>query len=358
MNSSKQSKVETKKVNKDSSQIRHIAFENFKKGHNGFSTPLLVFALFSIASLSLLIFLPSSFILTVPLVVLPSLLAFIVFNTLKEKKEISDLSYQKVFRSYFTRFFFSGFRILVGFVKFALVYILTSALFITIFEFSYLNNNEAFQQILKNYEGSTDIQGFAKEIETFLSSNSDLYFLMQIAVTVGSILGAIVLINHIVKNSMKLRYNILSKQLTDVRLLNVADRFVRKKYRGYILKSYFKSTWFINSLIILIPIGGVVASFYLLNGLEYASIIALLLMLLVALPFMNYLSEVQTALFLSLANEYEEAFVEMTLMYIDKFKSSAQLTDEERKKLDEALDFHRKSINEESNKDKKDDNKE
>ena len=350
MNNLEQSKAKTKKET-ECLTFRSVLIE-LKKDHFGFSLQLLYFLLSVILSLILAYVFPYSLILTLPLLMVPCYFAFCGSNTLISLKIKEKPSFFKLFRAYFNGFFMGGYRILIGFLKSLIVYLVCNTVLLTIFEATLFKKYPEFNAVLEKITSSAESTSISESVNEFnetLLSNPSLqkwiYFCSAISLT----LAGIVFIYHIAKHSMKMRRNFFLKQSIPMKQFNIVERRIRKENRKFILGSYFRTTWFIQILFFLAAGGGITLSFFFLKEFSGAQafVISLFLIFLVSLPFFNYFAKVQDMLYEKLSKKYEHTFATMTLEFLTKYKERIGIAEEDVKKIEEILNAQKEENKEE-----------
>ena len=331
--------------------VRNVFFET-KASHFGFSSQLLYFSLFTLLSLMLAYVLPLTLIITFPLVIVPSYFSFTSVNAIKGKKNSEFIGFFTMFKTYFSSLFFGGYRLIAGFFKSLLIYLLSNTLIITILDFTVLMKSSEFQELMKTLENNTDATSLNEAVNSFTNgvlNSPEIQKWVYLAMAISSVIATFVYIQHIAKHSIKMRRNLFTKQVIPARQFSFVDRRVRRDNRKFLISTYLRTCWFIQILIVLAGAGGVVGSFFLLAefGSEQAFIISLFLMFLVTLPFLNYISKLQDMLYISLAKRYEETFATLALEFLSKYKEKIGIAEEEAKKIEELLNAQKQSNKEE-----------
>ena len=344
-------------------EIKSLRFKDvvadLKKTRHGFSTHLLYFALFTILSLMLAYVLPLSLIVTIPFVIIPSYFSFSSLNSIKGKKNGQNVGFFTMFRNYFSVFFFGGYRLLFALLKAFITYIVSNFIIILVYDLTIFTKSEEFQEFMSLVQNSTDTNALNEAYNKFTNSvmsNPEIQKWIYLSVAISLVLAAFVFIHHVLKHSLKMRRNLFSPNAIPTRQFNFVDKKVRKDNRKFIWGSYFKTTWFIQVLVILVGAGGVVLSYFFLKEFnpEQALVISLFLIFVVCLPLMNYISKVQDMLFFILLPVYEITFATLTMDFINKYKDKIGLQEEELKKLEKLLNVPKEENKEKQEEEKKD----
>ena len=151
-----------------------------------------------------------------------------------------------------------------------------------------------------------------------------------------------------------MKRNLFVANIIPAKQYNVVERQVRKDHRKFIWGTYIRTTWFIQLLILLVPAGGIVGSYFLLKEFQPAQavIISMFLVFVFLLPFWNYISKLQEMMFVVLLPIYESTFATLTLEFISKYRDKIGIEEEDVKKIEELLNSMNKTN------EKKEENKE
>jgi len=348
-------------------EIKGLTFKEVysetRKSRYGFSSQLLYFALLTLISLILAYVLPYSLIVTVPLVIVPAYFAFTSMNAIKGKKNSQNVTFFRMYRNYFSTIFFGGYRLLIGLLKAFLTYMISNFVIILVYDFTIFTKSEEFKAFMKIVEESTDTAALNEAMTNFTNSvlnNPEIQKWMYLSAAISSVLAAIIFIHHIFKHSVKMKRNLFVPNAIPARQFHLVDKKVRKEHRKFLWSSYIRTSWFIQVLILLAGAGGIVGSFFLLKEFnpEQAVVISLFLMILVMLPFMNYMSKLQEMLFVVLLPSYETTFATMALEFLTKYKEKIGLEEEEVKKIEDLLNASKQESKNEPDKDKEDNDSE
>lgn len=327
-------------------EIKSLTFKEVlsetKKSRYGFSPDLLYFALFTILSFILAYVFPYSLIATIPLVIVPSYFAFTSMNAIKGKKNSENASFFKMYRNYFSMFFFGGYRLLMGLLKAFLTYIISNFIIILVYDLTIFTRSSEFQSFMNVVENATDSQVLTEAYETITNSilsNPEIQKWIYLSAAISSTLAAIMFIHHLFKHSVKMKRNLFVPNVIPARQYNVVERKVRKDHRKFIWGTYLRTSWFIHLLIVLVAAGGIVASYFLLRDFQPAQavIIAMFLVFIVLLPLFNYISKLQEMMFVVLLPIYESTFATMTLEFLSKYKDKIGIAEDDVKKIQELL---------------------
>ena len=316
--------------------------EGLKEEKHGLSIQLFWFIFLSILSLCLAYLSPYSLIVTIPCVIVPSWFAFNSVNSLKGLKNNQRVSFFLAFKNYYSYVFFGGYRLLLGLLKSFLAYILSSSIGYIIFDRTVLSGNAEYNAIIQKLTTDTDVSALTEEILQFMSKEEFQKPLFLIS-SISLLLAILVFAHHVLKHSPKMRRNLFVKAVAPMRLFHSVDIKVRKDNRKFIFSSYFFTTWFIQLLVIIAGAGGIVLSYFVLKQLDplQAVVISLFLILIVTAPLLNYINVVQSFIYLKLADKYEQAFVTMTLEFLNKYKEKIGIEEEQANQIQKFLESQR-----------------
>ena len=319
------------------------------------STQLFSFVIITLLCLMLAYLLPYSLVLTLPFVITPALFGFTATNVAKQVKGGDKLGFFRMFRLYFTELFFGGYRILIGVLKSFLVYTIVEFGIVMVFEYTVFPNIPGYSAILEKITTTTNIAGVLDEFLTFMSTNETMLKYTFLATSVSLLIAVFFFIQHIGKQSVKIRRNLLRQPPLPLAQINYVYKRVRKEERGELIKTYFRCAWLYKLLLILAGAGGIVISFFALKDYNAAEavVISLALMLLVSIPFLNYLSTMHDLIFFYIAEKFEKTNIQVTLELIDKYKDKIDISEEDAQKIHEVLEQSRKSSEENLTKDDK-----
>jgi len=344
MNNSNSSKKETMKEETNKS-IFKIALEETLHSKNHFPTHLFIFVAVTLVSLIIAYIFPFSLVLTVPFVIIPAYFSYSSVQTVTTKKHL-PASFMVMFKHYFSRFFLGGYRLLTGFLKSFLGYLVTQTGLMLIFEPLVFSKIDAYKALMNKYENSLNLEEFAKDYAVVIETSEMKKYLFIISLT-ALLVATCIFIQHIARNSIKMRRNLFIPEPFPMRTFTPIEKKVIKEHRKEWFKSYFYSTWFIQVLVILFGVGGGVFSFFFLKDYDYLSgyIIMLFAIMIVLLFFANYINNVQDAIYIKFMPTFEETYVNMTLEFISKYKDKINVSDEDLQKIQDFLNNKKEGQN-------------
>lgn len=357
MSNTKKSKVEMKKINE--LNFRTILDETLKT-RRGMPVHLFFFVLFTLLSLMLAYVLPYSLILTVPFVIAPSYFAFSSVSVAIDAKHGEEVTFFRMFRVYFSNLFFGGYRLLLGLLKSLGAYVGLEALLILIFDLTVFSKIPGYSAFAEKLIETTDYSAVFDEYYKFITSNATMVKFTMLATLISLVFASFFFIQHVGKHSLKMRRNLFRKPPLPSAQVTYVYKTVRREHRGELIKTYFKCSWFYQLLLVLAGAGGVLISFFLLKNIDafQGAVVSLGLMFIVSIPLFNYISKMQDLMYISLAKDFEETNMRVTLQLLDKYKERIDISEEDLNKIHEILDASKKDAGvEDINKESSDEDK-
>lgn len=342
---------------------KEINFSNVlsevRKDRNGMSMQLFSFVIITLLCLMLAYVLPFSLVVTIPFVIMPAYFGFTSTNIAQKTKGGENVSFFRMFRVYFTQLFFGGYRLLFGFLKSFAAYAGSLVVILTIFESTLFTTVPGYNAILQKIASTTDVNSVFEEFMDFMSSNELMLKYMSIATSFSLLLAVFFFIQHVGKQSVKMRRNLFRQPPLPVAQINYVYKFVRKENRSDLIRTYFKTAWFYQLIIVLAGAGGVLINFFLLKDYDGTQgvVISLVLMLLVSIPFLNYIAKMQDLIFISLSNKFEETNIRVTLELLNRYKDKINISEEDAKKIQEVLEETKRASEKALEKEKEEEDK-
>lgn len=357
MSTTKQSKTKTNKKTKDKSTFQ-VTREALKIDRRGFSMNLFWFAFLTIASLCLAYVFVETLVITIPFVVIPSYFAFSSVNSMKETKDHENMGFFVMFRTYFSKLFFGGYRVISGLLKSLVAYILGEAIIVVGCETIFLRNDPAYQVFEKKIAelGVSDVDTLLKETENFVSGNQTYANIIFLSSTIALAIALFVFVVHMTKHSIKMKRNFFTKQVMPMKEFSIIDKKVRRENKKSYSYDYFRGFWFVHLIQLVVSLCGVAIGFYFIKDLDVAKtfVIILFLMFIVTLPMFNYISKCNEVMYLAYAQEYEETAIKMTLEFLTKYKEKIGIADEDAKKIEDMLNNSKQELESKKEDNKKD----
>lgn len=328
------------------------AWTNTKKAQRGFSNSLFWFAFFTLLSLCVAYFNSFTLIITIPFVVLPSYFAFIAISSTPKLPVGETSGFFLMFKTYFNRLFFGCFKVITGILKALAFSFLSSVVMTTIGESVIFKGDAKFESLIQS---DADLSESIKLFSEYISQNPRYEKWLFISASVSILVGVLVFIHHIAKNTPKLDFSFYRKQPVPMREFGFIDRKVRHEHKKEFLGRLLKATWFAPLLIILSFGGSFAIEMFLLKGMnvDHVLVIGLAITLILLLPFMNYFAQVFHCIYAPLAKTYEKKFVEMTLEILTRYKEKMGISEEDAKKIEAMVKGEASKEEKEKEKEKK-----
>ena len=345
------------KEEKQTSVTKEI-FKNYKRNFADKTTLVTLLLIGILLCLVLAYFLPITIFVTVPLVLLPLLTGFIISNM--SAGMIPNVGWKifKGFKSYFSMPFFGSYRIIVGFLKMILVYLISSSTLTIIFHFTIGMNDPSYVEALDKIltiENSGVLLTYIEELQ----ENSSFILMSNLAIVISFGLAAYMFLHHVITHSFKVFFNFFYKKMLPMTLVNYVHSKAFSKFRKDFYKDYYSSFWFIFLLFIAGYVGGVFLGMLLLNrdGLQSA-IIGLAIGTFSSIYFLPYLYDTFSLMFTINYVYYLEGLIEVMKSAFVVPYAKGSVSQKEMEELDKTIDEMKRIIkeNEEKAEEKKDDN--
>lgn len=323
-----------------------LSKEAWGRTKNTFARKSLVLALFSffiLLSLGIALFLPESLILTIPLLVIPSVFAYQSINTILATPLNNDVpGFFVMFKLYFSKFFFGTYKTLKALGKAILVSLILYLASSIIFSFSVPSFGEELMKVMQSQDESL--------LMDFINNNELFQKYLLISETSIFIVSAMMFVHTISVESTKLYMNLFSKTPLLAVDLNTVHKSAFKEIKKEFYKEYYKALWFIPILMVL---GYCLASFLGIMFLDLESerliVLGLFGSFVLTFMFVPYYFDVMMILFSRYQNVYTEHFIKLSFETLEQLKKTNKINAEKEKEI---TDFLNKS-KEHSEKDKK-----
>ena len=314
--------------------------EYLEKFHSGLTWELCFFIVISLLSLCLAYLSVDTLFLTIPFLVLPAFFALITINGsavfVPDKKSPSIFS---SFRMYFTTFFFGGYRIITGFFKSLLAFVISAAGLGTFAGVAILPFNDEYVSFVESIPLDTPTADVVEQYREFALNNEFFGEVATIISIISLFAAAVMFIHQMSKNAVKFFYNLTAKMPLPVPQLNMVHKQVWAKNKKAVRKSYFKMTWFLHLLLIAGMLGGFAINYFAIgnHNISDSFVIGLALGLLLVTPFLNYFTYVLSGVFAQMSSDYLQFFFTTSFDLINKLKSENKINEEQSKEIEKAI---------------------
>lgn len=341
---------------KQEKSIKKLAFSDLKKKYVNLLLPLSIFAVIFILSLILGFVSPITLFLSVPFLVIPGFfsLTAITASPVDEKTKTGSLFFV-IFRNYFSPFFKTGYRVIVGFLKALLVYVIISSIASTVFEYTILINDPAYTDLLNKIETLESIESIIPTILNLVETNASFKLFMFLTTTISFFGGFYMFVHHMSVSSMKMYLNLSSPTPMPSSDLNLIHKMTMKKIRKPFHKEYLKALWFFPIILLVGYAGGNVLGYFLIPNLDVfqCTLLGVFVDFILVLFLLPYFFNVLKYIFERFRTDYIDTFIDLSLKSIEEIKKTATISEEKEKQIREFLD----KTKEANDKNKEDENK-
>ena len=277
------------------------------------------------------------FILTISMLFTPLLYAtFMTLYTIKFGGTVTFKSTFGIALSYFRRNSFGCFRLLRCFLHSLLVYVISSF-------FMYIILKYAFEGIygdvfVESYNHFVNLsaEGDMEVLFAYLSEDNPTALFFDCSAVFSASASVIAFIFGVAFNSLNVYLCANIPQATAQFSTAVFNKFLKTK-----INSYRKDFWSLNWPIFVLLIGGVVGGYFLTIGIDlsivYALPISTMVGILCMIPFAPFFFAGMEALFAKYQGDLKQASVDLTNTFLRELKDNVNLSEEDKKKLDELL---------------------
>ena len=333
-----------------------IVKSGFKEARKRFvivSLPLSFFALLTIGMFVLGFYVPFTFVLTIPFIIIPSFFSVAAINTLAPNENTHEgLGFFVMFRAYFTQLFRGGYKVIIGFLKAFGVFIISSAILSAILSSTVLNKDPSYVEFINQINVMTDANQIAEALTNFINTNQTFNKLMIIINGVSSFLAAYMFVHHFAVNSFKYNYNFLSKLPLPMQDLNLIHKNVVKQHRRSFYKDYYSSNWFLGLLLIAGYATGFLLSYFFINNIDMVqmSVLGLFGSFIFLLLFTPYFLNASQIMFGKYREYYVETLIDLTKQSLEQIKKTQTISEEKEKEVLKIIESQREEKNDQDNK--------
>lgn len=316
-----------------------IVRTGFKEAKNRFvivSLPLSFFAILAIAVLVLAFFAPITLFLTVPFIIIPSFFAIAAINTIAVNKNTHEgLGFFVMFRAYFSQIFRGGYKVIFGFLKSLLVYVVVSVILTAILTSTVLAKDLGYISFMNEIEAMTDANLITDALNRFMETNATFNNLIVITSLVSSFCSFLMFIHHLSVNSIKYNYNFVSKLPLPMQDLNLIFKVVLKQNRGRFYKLYYKAFWFLLLLLIVGYGGGAAIAYFFLPNINMGQIpvIGLFGAFVILMFFIPYFINASMFIFNEFRSNYIDTLIDLSKKSLEEMKKAQAISEEKEKEI-------------------------
>lgn len=331
-----------------------LALERTKKTFAKKSTILAALVLMCMISLALALLSPITLFLTLPLLVFPSIFAFISVNAaLEENIPSGAMSFFLLYRTYFTVNFVGCFKLIIGFLKAILCFFILTVICSIIGTFFIQNIDPQIIDTLISITEIEDELKFAEEFANFLNSGNSFATIVEVTSYVSFGGAYLLFVHHTMINGIKYYMNLLSRTPIFARDLNTIFGVTFKKIKKQFYKDYYKSVWLLPIVLALGFAGGICLGKFVFNlDIALNIVIGWFGSFILILPFIPYYFDLTLIIFKKYQPTFVNTFIDLSIQTINEMKKNENIVDEKEKEI---LDFleKQKAENEKKEKDEK-----
>lgn len=282
------------------------AFKNYRQNFLIKTASASFFGLILIICFFLAYLFPATLFLTIPFIILPFLLAFIADNSTIHPRSGRISGIFIFFPLYYTPPMFGGFRVLMGFLKSLVTYIVISTVLVAILYLTIGQYDASFVEILNNIKNSLNSEDLLKIIGD-LQGNQTFILISNIS-EISALFGAsLIFIHHIFTNSLKFYFNLIQPKPMPMKVLNYVHRFTVKRNRKMFYKDIFSSFWFVYLTFIIGYASGAALATLVIH---LDSVSASLFSLFIGVFFILYLLPYVYNVLILMADKYNPKYLE------------------------------------------------
>lgn len=269
--------------------------------------------------LTLAFFFPFTLILTVPFLVLPLFLGFMIIDTFLITGQGKPHYIFRGFVAYYSPPFFGIFRVIIGLIKSIGVYLISSTIMIMILFYSVGMKDPNFVSIIDRImqnQNNVDLLQLSQE----LLANSSFLLIENVSVMVAMGLTSLMFVHHILANSFKVYFNFVDSNIKPARVVNLIHKGAIKYFRKDFYRDYYTSFWWIILLFIAGYVGGVFLGYLLLHfdGMQ-SSIIGLFFAVILSIYFLPLINETFNLMYAVNAVYYFKSLVSIPNEVLDYY---------------------------------------
>lgn len=340
------------KMKKDS--ITKIGFKEARKRFVIVSLPLSFFALLTIGVLLLGFFAPISLVLTVPFIVVPSFFSVAAINTIANNPNTHEsYGFFIMFRAYFSQIFRGGYKVIIGFLKSLLVFMITAIILSLLLTNLILNKDPAYVDFINKVNMMTDANQILDEVNNFMNTNNNFKVVINVVSMSSMCTGLYMFIHHFAVNSIKYNYNFVATIPLPMSDLNVIFKHVLHKTKGKFYAQYYKAFWFLGIILIGGFAAGALLPFFFAENITTAQICitGIIGSFAVLLFFLPYFLNASQQMFLTQRNLYVDVLIDLSRKSLEEMKKNQAISEEKEKEIMSVIESQKIQNNDKDNDD-------
>lgn len=331
--------------------LEKAAFLEARKKFTIVSLPLSFFALFTIGVLVLGFYFPFSLILTIPFIVIPAFFAVSAINIVAPNKNTHEgLGFFVMFRAYFTHIFRGGYKVVIGFLKSLLTFILSAVILSAILSSTILYKDPQYIELMNKINTMADTNAITEALNNFMNTNVTFNNLMIIIYIVSIFLALFMFIHHFAVNSIKYNYNFLSSLPLPMQDLNLIFTTVLRQNRRKFYKMYYKAFWFLGIALAMGYAGGALIAYFFINNIDMVqmSVIGIFGAFIVLLFFIPYFLNASQFIFMEFRPQYVDTLIDLSKKSLEEIKKVQGISEEKEKEVLSILESQKDDPNKEN----------
>ena len=293
--------------------------------------------IFGIALIALDTVLLGFVVLTISVFFMPLLYAtFMTLYTIKFGGTVTFKSTFNIAMSYFRRNSFGCFRLTRCLFHALLAYLISSFFIYIILRYAF----EGFygDVFLESYNHMMELSyaGDMEGVLTYLSEDNPAALYMEFSTVFSISCGVVAFMFGVAFNSLNVYLCANIPQATAQFSTAVFTKFLKTKINSY-RKDFWSLNWPFFLLLIVGIVGGHILTISIDIPLSYALPISTMMGILCMIPFAPFFFAGMEALFAKYNGDLKQASIDLTNGFLDELKNSVNLSEEDKKKLDELL---------------------
>ncbi len=240
-----------------------------------------------------------------------------------------------MFRAYFSQIFRGGYKVIVGFLKSLLVFMITAIILSLLLTNLVLNKDPTYVDFINKINMMVDTNQILDEVNNFMATNRNFKIVINV-VNISSMCTALYMfIHHFAVNSIKYNYNFVASLPLPMSDLNVIFKHVLHKTRGKFYSQYYKAFWFLGIALIGGFAAGSLLTFFFAENITTAQICVtgMLGSFVVLLFFLPYFLNASQQLFLNQRNIYVDVLIDLSRKSLEEMKRNQAISEEKEKEI-------------------------
>lgn len=276
-----------------------------------------IFGAILMLSLILGYFFTLSFLVTIPLLIIPSAFALAITTiSLNANIPYSIRSFFKSIKMYFSKEFMGVYRVIIGLLKallvFAIIYVGIFSFVLTILVYQ----DQTLIHMLNTNTPQVDIMNYIATNGIYIKTS---YLFFSAAITAATLM----FIHHLVVNTLKISLNVHSTKPIEMAKINILFRFEFKYFKSTFYRHYLKHIWYIYLIFVLAAAGGFIFNYYFISKeLEKCITFGYIVAFLIFTYLIPYIVNVVEFIYLTNYDEFMKASLKASNDILNKVKQT------------------------------------